>query len=96
MEEIKIEMNNEKLVLLRARNRELVQAELEKIMIGEHAGLKTELDWVNHYSKLVSKIIDNPENAELRDKIMQEKYLEAAILIKDTLEDLEHQGNKAA
>lgn len=92
----KLETNPEKLVRLETLGRNLVQAELIKIMLGESSNLKDQLNWVSHYSELVSEIIDNPANETLRDLIVKREYDQAAHIVRDTLNAIEHQSNRAA
>jgi hypothetical protein len=91
-EEIKVE-NFERIPL---KNRLHFQLILMKMMLGENPTHEAENDWAEKYSVIVSKIIDDANNAFIRELILsdeKEKYEEVSkILIKI----FEEEGKRAA
>jgi hypothetical protein len=104
------ELDPKKLVFLRGRDRDAVQYDLINIMLGEKSDLKSQLKWVDDWSAIVSQIIDNPKNEELRKLIEEgennsDYYFMAANAIRDRINEIndvnkiteiEPQINKAA
>lgn len=83
------------------RERNNFQSLLMKLMLGEQPIHKDKKEWrveqrkwFDAYGGVVSDIIDNPKNKEIRDLIMVEKYTEASSLVIKMLG--EDKINKAA
>ena len=85
MEEIKLKLNPDKTDRLGIRERNFLQVELIKKMLAD-GRLKTEADWLIHpYSKVVSQVIDNPENKEVRALANENNFTEAAEIVEQIL-----------
>ncbi|MFZ2038918.1 MAG: hypothetical protein WAV11_03190 [Minisyncoccia bacterium] len=92
-EQIKLETNPEKHIRLGLKERNFLQAKVIERMLAD-GQLGSELDWLKHpYSKVVSQIIDNPENGHIREMATNGQFAEAAeILEKILIEmDIAHQ-----
>ena len=98
-EQIKLENNPEKLVRLGLHERNFLQAKIIERMLKD-GQLGSELDWTEHpYSKVVSQIIDNPENTHVRELAQNSQFEEAAEIMERILleADVAHQDiNQAA
>jgi len=65
--------------------RNALQVELMRQMLGENPSLKEELDWVNKYGEKVSDLIDYYEHNEIRNLALEENYVKAAALLRELL-----------
>lgn len=90
--EDKIEI--EKINRIPLKERMAFQVFLVRYMLGERSLEKTkkewneeEIKWAEMYAKVVSDIIDNPENKEIRNLIMEEKYKEASDIMIEMLKN---------
>jgi len=73
---------------LETRYRDLVQVALMKKSFDHHPTSEEQIDWVEKYGAKVSDILDDPNNEEIRRLAREEKYDEAAELVKKTLSNL--------
>lgn len=76
---------------LPTRNR--LQIEVIKMMLADGT-LKTEMDWIKHpYSKIVSDVIDFPENFQIRNLALSGDFTKAAELLEPLLIEREKKEN---
>jgi len=75
------------------KERMAFQILLMQLMLGEKPKYKTdkewneeEMKWIEIYAKIVSEIIDNIKNKEIRDLLMKREYKEASNIVMEMLE----------
>ena len=78
-----IEQNQTERVSTGPRNTlQFILMEKMGIKRGDH---EAQLEWSSKYAKLVSEIIDNPENQKIREFINNEKFDDAALVLLDII-----------